>query len=74
MYSFRCVVYVSLNWPYPHMGHRGCVRIVYIGSAADGVLEVLTVLITHTYSYSKVNSIRVIGIWHVIIVVVWVRD
>jgi len=24
------------------MGHRGGVRIVYIGSAADGVLRVLT--------------------------------
>ena len=32
-------LYVSLNLPYPHMGHRECVRIVvYIGSAADGVL------------------------------------
>ena len=23
------------------MGHRGCVRIVYIGSAADGVLDIV---------------------------------
>ena len=41
------------------MGHRGCVRIVYIGSAADGVRIMLTILMTHRESYSRVNVIRV---------------
>ena len=28
-------------------GHWGCVRYIYIGSAADGVLGVLTILMSH---------------------------
>ena len=33
-----------LNDPTHAMGHRGCVRIVYIGSAADGFMEYLYIL------------------------------
>ena len=40
-------------------GHWWCVGYMYIGSAADGVNIVLTILMTHTDSYSRVNVIRV---------------
>ena len=39
-------------------GHWWCVGYIYIGSAADGVNIVLTILMTHTDSYSRVNVIR----------------
>ena len=39
-------------------GHWGCARYIYIESAADGVNIVLTILMTHTESYSRVNVIR----------------
>ena len=40
------------------MNHGG-VYVIYIGSAADGMFIVLTILMTHTESYSMVNVIRV---------------
>ena len=40
-------------------GHWGCVRIVYIGSAADGVNIVLTILMIQRESYRGVTDIRV---------------
>jgi len=42
-------------------GHWWCVRYIYIGSAADGVFIVLTILMSHTESYSRVNIISVNG-------------
>ena len=44
------------------MGHRGCVRLVYIGSAADGVNIVLTILMIQRESYRAVSVIRVNGV------------
>jgi len=32
----------------PMQGHWGCARYIYIGSAADGVNILLTILMSHT--------------------------
>ena len=61
MYHLGVQLYVSLKLTLPRQGHWGCVRIVYIGSAADRVNILLTILMTHTESYSRVNVIRVNG-------------
>ena len=55
-------LYVTLKLTLPTDGHWGCVRIVYIGSAADGVNIVLTILMIQRESYRVVSVIRVNGV------------
>ena len=63
LYKKRGVFYFSKCVPCDVKSYYRSDRIVYIGSAADRVLRVLTILMTHTESYSRVNVIRVIDIW-----------